>query len=115
MLTEPVLLGLISAGGPAIIVVLIWLRDRKGAEAKAETDLASARRNDQEGEASLAQVTLSWAKQLRDQMRDLQGEVDGLRSRVSDLERENSLLRRHNEQLVDQVIGLGGVPVDMPE
>jgi hypothetical protein len=114
MLSEPVLLGLISAGGPAVIVILIWLRDRQGAQAQAVSDLSTARRNNDEGEASLSQVTLAWATQLRDDIASLKDEVAGLRGQVADLEKENRLLRRHNEQLVDQVIGLGGVPVDMP-
>ena len=115
MLSEPVLLGLISAGGPAVVIIIIWLRDRQGAKASAEKDISIARRNHVEGEASLAQVTLQWARELRDQVAGYESEVRGLREQVTNLERENTLLRRHNEQLVAQIVGLGFVPVDMPD
>ena len=115
MISEPVLLALISAGGPAIVIVIIWLRDRQGAGAKAASDLGNASKANAEGEASLATVTLAWAQELRQEITDLKARVTALDKAIATVEEENRLLRRHNELLTDQVIGLGGTPVPMPE
>ena len=103
---------------------MVWLRTRGSERAKAERDLATGRKAQLEGEATVATAVLAWAdrlnaevQRLSGEMRDTHAEMDALRRELADTLRElaqmradNDALRRRVQVLTAQVIELGGRP-----
>ena len=100
---------------------MVWLRTRGSERAKAERDLATGRKAQLEGEATVAAAILEWADRLNQEvqrlsgeMRDTQVEIQRLERELAEVKRQNTLLRLHNRLLIEQVGDLGGVPHPMP-
>lgn len=103
---------------------MVWLRTRSSERAKAERDLATGRKAQLEGEATVATAILEWADRLNQEvqrlsgeMRDTHAEMDTLRRELADARRElaqmrakNDTLQRQVQVLTAQVIELGGRP-----
>lgn len=123
MLSDGALIAIItSVVGPVAGVIFVWLRDRRRSLASAHKEMKEAGKVAAEGEATLASVTLEWAKSLKGETDTLKAEVSELRKELSALRddlsgvrQENRLLRKHNEMLSAQVMDLGGKPLPMPE
>ena len=100
---------------------MVWLRTRGSERAKAERDLATGRKAQLEGEATVAAAILEWADRLNAEvqrlgaeMRDTHAELKHLEQELAEVKRQNTLLRLHNRLLIEQVGDLGGVPHPMP-
>ena len=100
---------------------MVWLRTRGSEQAKAERDLATGRKAQLEGEATVATAILEWADRLNAEvqrlgaeMRDTHAELKRLEEELVEVKRQNTLLRVHNRLLIEQVASLGGVPRSMP-
>lgn len=84
---------------------------------------AQAKQNDREGEASLAQATMEWARHLEETLsrrianlqEDYGKKFDAMSERMETLEVENDMYRRHNTLLTGQLVEAGISPVPMPE
>ena len=83
----------------------------------AEADKANA-----EGEASLSNATISWAKELKsdlkerldDMRRDYDEQLAKMTARLTELDAENRLYRKYNHMLIVQIKDAGLVPVPPP-
>lgn len=83
----------------------------------AEADKANA-----EGEASLSNATITWAKELRadlrerldDMRRDYDGQLAKMTARLTELDAENRLYRKYNHMLIVQIKDAGLIPVPPP-
>lgn len=84
---------------------------------------SQATNNEREGEASLAQATMEWARHLEEtlskRITDLQAEYgkrfEDMSIRMHALEIENDVYRRHNALLTGQLVEAGIPPAPMPE
>lgn len=113
-LSNEVLVAALTALGVIAGGLITWARMRGKDAASATHDVAMAKREGHEGEASVAGVILSWAQRMEAQVKTLEGKVKALEDELGAVKREAAKLRRHNELLTSQVIDLGGVPVPMP-
>ena len=83
---------------------------------------AEASKASSEAEASLSQATLSWARDLRTDLRErieeLKEEYDKklakMQDKLSELEAENRLYRRYNNMLIVQIKKAGLIPIPPP-
>lgn len=106
---------LVFIGG--VITTLLTVTARRG------SDRAGARKADKEGEASLSEATIAWAKHLQEtlnqQIRDLridyEDEQGKMQDRLVKLESELRAYRAHNRLLITQVVGAGLIPVSFPQ
>ncbi|MFW6031588.1 MAG: hypothetical protein ACOC9T_03265 [Myxococcota bacterium] len=89
-----------------------------GALARRSLRQSEAKKHDAQGEASLASVTLDWAAQLRADLENSRKETEKrlaqMSTRISALERENEIYRKHNTLLTKQIIEAGLVPAPRP-
>jgi hypothetical protein len=114
--------GLITFLGGSVVALIgaFSLRGRNTADAKK---LAS------EGEATLSQATMAWAKEIREslnaqvaklthdydaQIRHLNAKLDAMAGRVTVLETENRLYREYTGLLINQIKGAGLIPIPQP-
>lgn len=105
---------LVFIGG--VIATLLTISARRGGEQ------AEARRADKEGEASLSEATIAWAKHLQEtlnqQIKDLRSDYEGkqvtMQERLVSLESELRIYQAHNRLLITQIIQAGMLPVDPP-
>lgn len=113
--------------GPIAATLVAWATTRRRAEKAARKgDNAPA---SPDGEKSITEEVVGFARELRKDVAGLRAEVhklrdlvyqledenDSLARRVSSLERENAILVRHNKLLTKQVVDLGGTPHPRPE
>jgi hypothetical protein len=83
---------------------------------------AEASKASSEGEASLSEATLRWAKDLRADLReriedlrtDYDKKIEAMQDRLSELEAENRLYRRYNGLLIGQIKEAGLIPIPPP-
>ena len=114
--SDGVLIALITAFvGPVVLILIKWARDKRKDQAVAEKDFQVAKTASNQGDASLVEVILQWAKDLREDIKELRSEVVQLNVMITALQSENRLLRHHNILLTAQVIRLGAVPQPMPD
>ena len=108
-------------GGAAIALI--------GAFSLRGKNTADAKRAASEGEATLSQATMAWAKQIKDSLesqmtklttdydgriRGLTAKVDSMATRITVLETENRLYREYTGLLITQIKGAGLVPIPQP-
>jgi len=102
------------AGGIIVTVITtlaIWPKNK-----------SEVRKNDAEGDATLAKVTMDFTnqvkatleKQIEDLREDSEKKLDGLKERIISLETENRIYRKHNAMLIEQLVGAGIRPVEAP-
>jgi hypothetical protein len=108
--------------GSAVVAII-------GAISLRGKNIADAKRADCEGEATLSQATLAWAREVREslnaqiakvssdydlQIRNLNLKLDAMAGRITVLETENRLYREYTSMLITQIKGAGLVPVPQP-
>lgn len=93
-----------------------------GINARRSGVQAEARKADKEGEASLSEATIAWAKHLQEtlnqQIKDLRSDYESkqvtMQERLVSLESELRIYQAHNRLLITQIIKAGMLPVDPP-
>jgi cell division protein FtsB len=98
--------------GPIVTGVVLHFRTRRVEGAKAEVEVSRLAVDQAHATGGLV---LSWALRMEAQVKGLEVDVKELRAEVTRLHAENQALREHNRLLTEQVRGLGGVPVPMPQ
>lgn len=106
LLEEPALIT--SVLGPAMLVLLVWLRDRRKSQVTSAKAISEATKIDKEGDATIVEKTLDWATKLS-------ARLEIVETKLLTVERENALLRQYTHILIAQVFDLGGEPAPMPD